>query len=188
MQTVSFTRLDQGTRADWALLTEYETEFVRELPDRLLAALDNLKDSFAGFQISRYEHSVQTATRAYRDGADEEWVVAALLHDLGDELASENHSEFAAAILKPYVRPEIHWAVKYHGLFQSYYYAQFLGGDRNAREKFQEHPHYAAAKRFSDEWDMPAFDPTYDSLPVATFEPLVRRVVTEPRYLSTGEV
>jgi len=153
METVAFTRMADGTAEDYALLERYEEGYVASLPDRLLDALDKLKSSLAGYQVSRYEHSLQSATRALRDGRDEEYVVAALLHDIGDELAPYTHGEMTAAILKPYVRPEVCWVVKHHGLFQMYYYAHHSGGDRNARDRFKHHPCYDACVEFCELYD-----------------------------------
>ena len=81
-----------------------------------------LTETLEGYQVSRLEHSLQSATKALRAGEDEEMIVAALLHDIGDELAPLNHSEYAAAVLKPYVSEKTHWIVKMHGLFQTFYY------------------------------------------------------------------
>jgi len=183
VETVSFTRMADGTREDYALLARYEEEYSAKLPDRLLAALDALKQSLVGYQVTRYEHSLQSATRAHRDGKSEEYVVAALLHDIGDELAPYTHGEMTGAILKPFVRPELAWMVKYHGVFQLYYYAHHSGGDRNARDRYKDHPHYDACVEFCELYDQNCFDPAYESLPVEFFEPMVRRVFAEPRYL-----
>jgi predicted HD phosphohydrolase len=183
METVAFTRMADGTAEDYALLGRYEEGYVATLPDRLLDAFDKLKSSLAGYQVSRYEHSLQSATRALRDGRDEEYVVGALLHDIGDELAPYTHGEMVAAILRPYVRPEVCWMVKHHGLFQMYYYAHHSGGDRNARDRYHAHEWYDACAEFCEKYDQNCFDPTYDSLPVSEFEPMVRRVFSEVRYL-----
>ncbi len=183
METVGFTRMEDGTAEDYALLERYEEGYVASLPDRLLDSLDKLKSSLAGYQVSRYEHSLQSATRALRDGRDEEYVVGALLHDIGDELAPYTHGEMVAAILKPYVRPEVCWIVKHHGLFQMYYYAHHSGGDRNARDRYRDHEWYDACAEFCEKYDQNCFDPSYDSLPVEEFEPMLRRVFGELRYL-----
>jgi predicted HD phosphohydrolase len=183
METVAFTRMEDGTAEDYALLDRYEEGYIASLPDRLLDSLEKLRTSLAGYQVSRYEHSLQSATRALRDGRDEEYVVAALLHDIGDELAAYTHGEMVAAILKPYVRPEVCWVVKHHGLFQMYYYAHHSGGDRNARDRYRDHEWYGACAEFCEKYDQNCFDPAYDSLPVAEFEPMVRRVFGEVRYL-----
>jgi predicted HD phosphohydrolase len=179
---VSFTRMQDGTREDYELLERYERDYVRELPARILAALELLKDSFGGYPVSRLDHSLQTATRALKEGADEELIVAALIHDIGDDLAPYNHAEVAAGILRPYVRPEVTWIVEQHGLFQSYYYAHHLGGDRDGRERFRDHPWYQACRDFCANWDQCSFDPHYSWEPLATFEPLVRRIFTRPAH------
>ena len=183
METVSFTRMQDGTAEDYALLDRFEVEFMKGLPDRLLTALDALKESYGGYQVTRYEHSLQAATRAHRDGRDEEYVVATLLHDIGDELAPYTHGEMVAAILRPYVREELHWIVKHHGVFQMYYYAHLQGGDRDARDRYRDDPHFDACAEFCERYDQASFDPAYDTLPIATFEPMVRRVFAEPRHL-----
>jgi predicted HD phosphohydrolase len=186
VETVGFTRMADGTAEDYALLARYEEPFMAELPDRLLHALDGLKLSLAGYQVSRYEHSLQSASRAQRDGRSEEYVVAALLHDIGDELAPYTHGEMVGAVLRPYIAPEICWIVKHHGLFQMYYYAHHSGGDRNARDRYRDHPWFDACAEFCELYDQNCFDPAYESLPVETFEPMVRRVFAEPRYLDAS--
>jgi len=136
---VSFRRMEDGTREDYLLLDESERRYAEGLGERLLESLRKLDHSLYGYPVTRLQHSLQTATRAAREGADEEMVVAALLHDVGDELAPYNHSEMAAAILRPYVRPEVAWIVEHHGLFQNYYYVHHLGGDRYARDRLRDH-------------------------------------------------
>jgi predicted HD phosphohydrolase len=179
---VSFQRMEDGTRDDYELLEQYERDYVRELPDRILAALEKLRHSFGGYGLSRLEHSLQAATRALGDGADEELVVAALIHDVGDDLAPHNHSEIASSIIRPYVRPQVTWIVEQHGLFQSYYFAHHLGGNRDGRERFRDHPWYQACEDFCANWDQCSFDPGYRWEPLATFEPLVRRIFTRPAH------
>ena len=140
--------------------------------------------------MDRLEHSLQSATRAYRDGADEEMVVAALLHDIGDLLSPYNHSEMAAAVLRPYVSEKTHWIVRHHGLFQSYYYAHHTGGDRNARDAYRDHPWYQDTVDFCHKWDQSSFDPDYESLPLEFFEPMVRRIFAREPFSEarTGRV
>jgi predicted HD phosphohydrolase len=187
-RVVSFQRMEDGTREDYELLGRHERDYVQELPERIFAALGMLKDSLGGYPLSRFDHSLQCATRALKDGADDELVVAALIHDVGDELAPYNHAEVAAGILRPYVRPEVTWIVEQHGLFQSYYYAHHLGGNRNGRDKYRDHRWYPACRDFCANWDQCSFDPNYVSEPLATFEPLVRRIFSrpahDPRYVS----
>ena len=187
METVSFIAMGEGTKADYDLLARYEEEYIAGLPDRLLVALDRLRHSTAGYKVTRYEHSLQSATRAHRDGRDEEYVVAALLHDLGDELAPWTHGELAASILRPFVPDEVYWAVKYHGLFQMYYYAHHSGGDRNARDRYIDHEWYGACAEFCELYDQNCFDPAYEALPADHFRPMVERVFSEVRYLDLPE-
>ena len=173
---VSFTSMSEGTRADYELLERLETQFAAQTADRILEHLRRLAGSLAGYRVDRLEHSLQTATRAHLDGADEEMVIAALLHDIGDLLSPHNHSELAAAVLRPYVSERTCWVVRQHGLFQSYYYAHHFGGDRHARDRYRDHPWYQAAVDFCHRWDQPSFDPEYPSLPLEYFEPMVRRI------------
>lgn len=179
---VSFRRMEDGTREDYEFLDEIEREYAQQLPDSILAALGKLDHSLEGYPVNRLVHSLQAATRAMRDGADEELIVAALVHDIGDELAPYNHQEIAAAILRPYVRPEVTWIVEQHALFQNYYYVHHLGGDRNARDKFIAHPWYEACRNFCAKWDQCSFDPDYPTEPLAAFEPLVRRIFTRTAH------
>jgi predicted HD phosphohydrolase len=187
---VSFRRMQDGTREDYELLDKSEREYARRLPDAVLASLKKLDHSLEGYPVSRLEHSLQAATRALKDGADEELIVAALIHDVGDELAPYNHAEIAAGILRPYVRPEVTWIVEQHGLFQTYYYAHHTGGNRDAREKFGGHPWYQACKDFCANWDQCSFDPSYPWEPLSSFEPLLQKIFTrpahDPRYLKVG--
>ena len=179
---VSFHRMEDGTREDYELLDRSERAYVRALPDHVLGALAKLDHSLPGYPVSRLGHSLQAATRALKDGADDELIVAALIHDIGDELAPYNHSEIAAGIIRPYVRPEVTWIVEQHGLFQTYYYAHHSGGDRNAREKFRDHVWYQACKDFCANWDQCSFDPGYVSEPLAVFEPKLREIFSRPAH------
>lgn len=181
-QTVGFTQMKLGTRADYLLLEEAERDYVSALPERVIAALNKLDSSLQGYQVSRLTHSLQAATRALRDGADIELIVAALVHDVGDDLAPYNHAEIAAGMLRPYVRPEVTWIVEQHGIFQSYYYAHHYGRDRNGRERFRGHRWFDACASFCERWDQSSFDPAYPSEPMARFEPLVREVFTRPAH------
>jgi len=175
---VAWTRMEDGTAEDWALLDDVETAFNADLVDRVMAHLRTLDVDWGGYLVTRYEHSLQSATLAERDGADEEMIVAALLHDIGDILAPYNHSQMAAAVLKPYVSERVHWIVEHHGLFQGYYYFHLLGGDRNARDAYKDHPYYEDCVYFCQNYDQNAFDPNYDTLPLEHFEPMLRRVMS----------
>jgi len=145
-----------------------------------LTHLRLLDGDFGGFPVDRLEHSLQTATRAHRDGRSEQYVVMALLHDIGDTLGSYNHPEVAAAILKPFVTEEVHWICQNHGAFQGYYYFHHLGMDRNLRDKYAGNPYYDACAEFCEKYDQAAFDPEYKSEPLEFFEPMVRRVMAQP--------
>lgn len=186
MESVGFTRMQDGTAEDFALLERLEDAYVEQLPDRLLAAVRALEHSFGGYQVSRCEHSLQSATRAHRDGRSEEYVVAALVHDIGDELAPYTHGELVAAVLKPYVEPRICWVIEHHAVFQQYHCGGDPGTDPNARERYRGHPWFDDCAEFCARYDENCFDPEYDSLPIEEFEPIVRRVFAEPRYLDAA--
>ena len=168
---MSFTAMSEGTAADYRLLARHEAELEAGLADRVLGQLRALDGSFGGYRVSRLHHSLQSATRARRDGADVDWVVAALVHDIGDLLAPRNHSEVAAAVVQPYVPPEIHWVVLHHGVFQMYHYAHHLGGDRHARERFRGHRWFERCAEFCLRWDQPSFDPDYPTDDLDSFVP-----------------
>ncbi|MDE0308979.1 MAG: phosphohydrolase [Acidiferrobacterales bacterium] len=175
-QTVKFTQMKEGSFDDYQLLHGLERDFSKKTADRVLEHLLALDNSFSGYKVSRLEHALQSATRAWRDNAGEEMTVAALLHDIGDILAPENHSEMAAALLRPYVSEKTYWILKHHGVFQGYYFFHHLGEDRNARDLYKDHEHYQACADFCENWDQNSFDPDYDSLPLEFFEPMVRRI------------
>lgn len=179
---VGFTAMADGTIADYALLDRYERFHAGHLPDRLMATLDRLTGSLGGYQITRLEHSLQAATRARLAGADVNWVVAALLHDIGDELAPYNHSALAAAVMQPYVPEEVHWVVLHHGVFQSYYYAHHLGGDRNLRDRYMSDRWAPLCIEFCAEWDQNSFDPDFPIHDLASFEDDVREVFARPAW------
>ena len=183
MEKVKFTQMKDGTKEDYDLLSKYEEKFSKDLPDRILDALRNLDSSVDGYQVTRLEHSLQSATRAEKDGADEEMVVATLVHDIGDNLAPYNHSQLVASVLRPYVSEKVYWIMLHHGIFQEYYYAHHIGRDRNAREKFKDHPYYQDAVDFCEKWDQKSFDPDYESYSLEYFEPKVRKLFSkEPSF------
>ena len=125
MRTVSFRQMKDGTRpstCSWAAWSAIHRGDCRIASCMRCATMD---DGLGGYRVTRLAHSLQTATRAEADGADEEMIVGALIHDLGDSLAPENHSNFAAEIIRPYVRAEVTWVVEHHGVFQKVYYAHF---------------------------------------------------------------
>lgn len=181
MKQVKFTAMENGSEEDFILLYALADEAVQDVPERIFKALEPLKTSFDGYQVTRYEHCLQTATRAYRNGENDEMVVGALLHDIGDLLAPYNHGEMAAAILKPYVSEKIYWIVKHHGIFQKYYCAHYMGGDRHARDKYLDSPYYQATVDFCANYDQNSFNPNYDSFSLDFFEPIVRRIFAQPQ-------
>lgn len=182
METVSFIKMSDGTEEDYALLAKHEEDYAKELPDRIMNALADLRNSLAGYKIDRLEHSLQTATRAERDGADIDWIVSALVHDLGDDLAPFNHDSMAAAILKPYVRAECTWVVRHHGIFQYKYYADKIGLNPDEREKYKDSPFYDAAVKFCERWDQTSFDPNYNTFNLEHFRPMVEEVFTRKAW------
>jgi predicted HD phosphohydrolase len=177
----SFTHMQDSTQADWQVIVGEVRQFAQGLPDRVIKHLQLLEGDYGGFPVDRYTHSLQTATRAWRDGRDEEYVVCALLHDIGDTLGSFNHPDIAAAILKPFVSEANHWMVQNHGVFQGLYFYHHVGLDRNMREQFRGHPHFARTEEFCALYDAPAFDANAETLPISEFEPMLRRLMAQPR-------
>jgi len=176
MKKVKFTEMKNGSREDYKLLEKYEKNFERKTADRLLKYLASQTTTLEGYQITRLEHSLQAATRAYKNGESEEMVVATLLHDIGDDLAPMNHSQYAASIIRPYVSEKTYWIILHHGLFQTYYSAHHLGGDRNARDKFKDHKYYQDTVDFCEKYDQSSFDPNYKSMSLEEFEPMVKKI------------
>lgn len=177
----TFSRMEDSTAADWALIATEFKSFAQALPDRIMAHLKLLQGDYGGFPIDRYTHCLQTATLAQEDGRDDEYVVCALLHDIGDTLGAFNHADIAAVILQPFVSEENHWMVKHHGIFQGHYFFHHIGLDREMREKFADHPCYARTAEFCAKYDNPAFDAKRATLPLSHFEPLLRNVMAHPR-------
>ena len=178
----SFHAMTEGTKADWEKIAVGNMELAVGLPDRALDQLRALGGDFGGFAVDRLEHSLQTATRAERAGRDDEYVYCALMHDVGDLLGTFNHADIAAAIVKPFVSEQNHWIVEKHAIFQGYYFFHHLGLDRDMRERFRDHEWFDACAEFCHEYDQPAFDPGYDTLPLEHFEPLVRDMMRSPKH------
>ena len=180
---VSFTQMKDGTKEDYEFLTAHEIDHTKHTAKRLLKALVDLDESLSGYQITRLGHSVQSASRAWRDGADIDWVVSALLHDIGDIYAPYNHDEYAATILKPFVREQCAWCVATHGDFQMLYYGHHLeGADPNKRDRYKGHAYFDDCAEFCERWDQSSFDPDYDDLPLAFFAPMVEEVFARTPY------
>lgn len=183
MDTVSFSQMKDGTKDDYALLEKLEKPHLQGTADRLLRELASQEDeTLSGYKITRLQHALQSATRAHREGADVDWVVSALLHDIGDGLAPQNHDKFAAEVVRPFVREECTWVVEHHGLFQTYYFGHHHGWDRNAREVHKGHPSYQVCVDFCERWDQSSFDPDYDAEILEFFAPMVREVFARKAY------
>jgi len=176
-----FRAITESTHDEWQLIWGELERFARRLPDRLVVHLELLRGDHGGFPVDRLEHCLQTATRTCQAGRDEEYVVCALLHDIGDWLGPRNHPDIAAAIVQPFVSEENHWMVKHHGIFQGYYFFHFLEFDRDMREKFRGHPHFERTEEFCRLFDQAAFDPNFKSMPLEAFEPMLQRVFCQPR-------
>ncbi|MFZ6843068.1 HD domain-containing protein [Undibacterium sp. RuTC16W] len=177
----NFVRMQDSTQQDWQVIGAEFMQFSKTLPDRVIRHLQILQGDYGGFPIDRYTHSLQTATRAWRDGRDDEYVVCALLHDIGDTLGSFNHPDIAAAILKPFVSEENLWMVQHHGIFQGHYFFHHIGMDRDMREQFRGHAHFDRTAEFCELYDNPAFDANAETLPVSEFEPMLGRILARPR-------
>ena len=183
-----FTSMEQGTADDWAVISSHFPNFARGLPDRVLAHLRLLDGDYGGFAVDRLTHSLLTATLAHKGGEDEEYVVCALLHDIGDTLGSYNHADIAAAILQPFVSEENHWMVEQHAIFQGYYFFHHIGSDRDMRERFRGHPSFERTALFCERYDAPAFDPKAETMPLDAFVPMVRRVFAVPKRTLYGNL
>ena len=184
MATVSYTRMADMTEADIRLVNADHAEDERKLPGRLVDAVAALEQFQGPLKVSRLEHSLQSASRAYRAGMDNEYVAAALIHDIGDALAPHSHGEMVGAVLRPFVSERVCWIIQKHALFQAYYYAHLMGEDRNARDKYLDHPFYNDCVEFCEQFDQNCFDPDYDSLPLEFFRPIVEDVFSRPRYVA----
>ena len=191
--TVSFTQMKDGTKEDYLLLEELERPFVALTVDRVLAELRRQGDqTLEGYRITRLEHALQSATRARRDGADADWIIGALLHDIGDGLAPRNHDRMSAEVIRPFVRWEVTWVVAHHGIFQMIYYAKHYNWDENARDRYKDHPCFERCAAFCERWDQASFDPDYESDNLDSFEPVFREVFArkahDPAVVCEGAV
>ncbi len=180
-KNVTWTEMSRGTQSDYQRLAPlFDAHARANLVGNLVEMLGLLEGPTLGYQVDRLEHSLQSATRAHRNGERLDLVVSALLHDVADSFAPENHSDAAAAMLEPYVDAEAHWVVKHHGLFQGYYYFHHLGGDRNARDRYVDSPHNDACVDFCANYDQNCFDPAYNSMPLEEFVPMLNEVFARP--------
>ena len=182
-RTVSFTQMKDGTAADYHLLEEMEKPYLGLTASRIIDELRRQGEaSLEGYKITRLDHALQAATGAKHDRADTDWIVAALLHDIGDGLAPQNHDRFSAEVIRPFVRWDVAWAVEHHGIFQMLYYGRHYGWDQNARDQFKDHPCFDSCAEFCERWDQSSFDPDYTQDPLDTFIPLVEEVFARKAY------
>ncbi len=182
-ETVSFTAMKDGTREEYELLARLEKPFLALTAERVLQELRQAGEvTLEGYQITRLQHGLQSATRAMRDGADVDWVVGALLHDVGDGLAPQNHDRMSAEIIRPFVRWDVAWVVEHHGLFQMLYYGHHYGWDKDARDRYRDHPLFDSCAEFCERWDQSSFDPDYPMEPLEIFEPMVKEVFARKAY------
>ncbi|MFT4940424.1 MAG: putative HD phosphohydrolase [Paraglaciecola sp.] len=177
----SFNKMSESTQQDWQIIMSEQIKFFSKLPDRILTHLSLLDDDYGGFPVDRLQHSLQTAELAANAGEDDEYVVCALLHDIGDTLGSANHPDVAAAILQPFVSEANYWMVKHHGFFQGYNYFHHIGLDRHLKDQFINHEYYERTDRFVNKYDDLAFDDTRPKLSLELFEKQVRQVFSDPK-------
>ena len=180
---VKFTEMKDGDKEDYLLLKELEKSYISMTSDRIIEELKRQGTiSLEGYQITRLEHGLQSGTRAFRDGADIDWIIGALLHDIGDGLAPQNHDRMSAEVIRPFVREEVSWVVEHHGIFQMIYYAHHYGWDKNARDKFKDNIYFQTCSDFCERWDQKSFDPEYENKDLDFFKPLIKEVFSRPPY------
>ena len=180
---VKFTEMKDGDKEDYLLLKELEKSYTSMTSDRIIEELKRQGTiSLEGYQITRLEHGLQSGTRAFRDGADIDWIIGALLHDIGDGLAPQNHDRMSAEVIRPFVREEVSWVVEHHGIFQMIYYAHHYGWDKNARDEYKDHPCFETCSQFCERWDQASFDPDYPWKSLDYFEPMVREVFSRKAF------
>jgi predicted HD phosphohydrolase len=176
-ERTSFKSFEESTAQDWAVIAPQLSVTQGLVADRVIGLLRELGEDYGGFPVNRLEHSLQTATRAEKDGKDDEYVFCALIHDIGDTLSPFNHPAIAAGIVKPFVSEANHFMVKHHGEFQGYYFWHHLGMDKDAREKFRDSEFFDHTEEFCAKYDQTAFDADYVSNPLEHYEPLIRQIL-----------
>jgi predicted HD phosphohydrolase len=185
VRQTTFKRFQDSTYEDWQIIRTEFSAYAKRLPERVIAHLELLQGDFGGFPVDRLTHSLQTAALAWRDGRDDEYVVCALLHDIGDTLGTYDHPQIACAILKPFVSEANLWMLEHHNIFQGYHYFHHLGRDRDARDRFAMHPEYERTAEFCELYDSQAFDARTKTPPLSEFVPLLRRVLASPKPMSS---
>lgn len=180
-KTATFSSMKESTLEDWKIIGSHYEQYKQDLPNRVINHLKLLAGDFGGFPIDRLQHSLQTATHAFKAGESEEYIICALLHDIGDTLGAYNHADIAAAILKPFVSEENHWMVEKHAIFQGYYFFHHIGLDRNMREMFRGHKYFERTAIFCETYDNIAFNKNMESLPLEFFLPMLHRLFETPK-------
>ena len=160
MTAFSFRHLDPKTIEDCESLRNPGQENICGLPDRILATLEVLKNELSGYQFNRLEHFLQTVMRAKRNKADIELIVAAWIHGVGDDLASENHSHVASASSRPCVRAKITWTLEKHGLLQMYNFADKLLLEKDGKDTYPGHKFLSSVVNFCEKWNQISFGPS----------------------------
>ncbi len=174
----TFKSFEESTKEDWEQIIPHLAVSQAMVADRVINLMEALEHDHGGFPVHRLEHSLQTATRAERDGQDDEYVFCALIHDIGDTLSPYDHPAIAASIVKPHVSPANHWMVQNHGVFQGYYFWDYIGLDSQAREEFRGHEFFDHTEEFCAKYDQLAFDDSYKSNPLEHYIPLIREILT----------
>lgn len=182
---VPSTSLSEIPASAWPDLASREHSFYAGQAGRfVLGLLGSMRDfPDHGYPVNVFRHSLQAASRCARAGEPDEMIVTALLHDIGEALTNVDHGKIAAAIVGPFVSKQCEWILEHHPVFQEYYYADKLGRDHRGREAFRGDEHFDATVRFCELFDQNSFDPSYDEMPLSTFEPLVERIFKrQPRH------
>ncbi len=177
-ERATYSSMETSTPEDWEIIKGYSEQRRERVQQSLMSMLKQMETADDGGPVNGLEHSLQSATRAYEDGADDETVFIALFHDVGQIVSQDNHSEVAAAILRPFISKKNHWIVQHHGEFQGYYFWHMTGKDRYAREKYKDNPYYQDCIDWCYKYDQNAFAQDYPTKPLEFFEPIVERVMS----------
>ena len=148
----------------------------------MLKALVKLDESLSVYQVTRLEHFLRSAIRAWKDGADTDRIVSVLLHNIGDLHTPYIHHKYAASILRPFLREQCSWMVEKHGDFQMLYYVNHAGGNPDKSLAYKENPYFEDCATFCACWDQASFDPANASQPLEFFQDMVREVFARSPY------
>ena len=178
-----FTRMQDGTAEDWAVIGAAHQEHFTKTPGHLMDMLRSLEKVSLGFACDQLQHSLMTGTLARRAGGSDEEVAIALLHDVGKAVSIPNHGAIAAELMRPYVSEDAYHVIYNHQSFQGKYYYEFAGASPNLRDDFRGESWYDLAVKLVDEWDAPAFDPDFEVDTLESFEPLLQEIFAQPRRM-----